>query len=361
MVSDAVDSAQLARVLVIKLRHHGDVLLASPVLSVLKARARQVEIDALVYDDTRDMLDQHPALAQLHTVGRRWRALGPIARAGGEFALWRTLRARRYDLIVHLTDHPRGAWLARTLGATASVAPARAGRWWNASFTHRYPVVSGGRRHIVETHLDALRRIGLQSTLDERRLVLEPGAAAVAHVDGLLASHGLGAGGFIHLHPASRWRFKCWPVASNVTLIDALVGAGYRVVLTGAPTDEERAFIADILAHTQSRLVDLTGALTLKQLAALTACARLFVGVDSAPMHMAAAMGTPVVALFGPSGDIEWGPWQVAHRVVSSQSHPCRPCGFDGCGGGKVSDCLTAIPPARVLDAVRSLLAETGR
>ncbi|MEO7405171.1 MAG: hypothetical protein ABIU95_16035, partial [Burkholderiales bacterium] len=135
MVADAVDPAQLARVLVIKLRHHGDVLLASPALSVLKARAPQAEIDALVYDDTRDMLDQHPALTQLHTIGRRWRTLGPLAQARAEFGLWRTLRARRYDLIVHLTDHPRGAWLARTLGAPASVAPARAGRWWNASFT----------------------------------------------------------------------------------------------------------------------------------------------------------------------------------------------------------------------------------
>jgi heptosyltransferase-3 len=108
-------------------------------------------------------------------------------------------------------------------------------------------------------------------------------------------------------------------------------------------------------------VVNLTGQLSLKQLAALSARARIFVGVDSAPMHIAAAMRTPVVALFGPSGDQEWGPWQVPHRVVSSTHHPCRPCGFDGCGGGKVSDCLTSIPAARVLGAVTQLLAETRR
>jgi hypothetical protein len=87
--------------------------------------------------------------------------------------------------------------------------------------------------------------------------------------------------------------------------------------------------------------VDLSGQLTLKQLAALTGHAKLFVGVDSAPMHIAAAMGTPVVALFGPSGELEWGPWRVANRVIVSDAHPCRPCGNDGCGGGKVSECLT--------------------
>jgi heptosyltransferase-3 len=105
--------------------------------------------------------------------------------------------------------------------------------------------------------------------------------------------------------------------------------------------------------------VDLSGALGLRELAALTREARAFVGVDSAPMHIAAAAGTPVVALFGPSGDAEWGPWQVAQRVVTSTEHPCRPCGNDGCGGGKVSECLTTLPVERVHAALRALIAET--
>jgi heptosyltransferase-3 len=72
-------------------------------------------------------------------------------------------------------------------------------------------------------------------------------------------------------------------------------------------------------------------------------------------MHIAAAMQTPVVALFGPSGDIEWGPWMVRSRVITS-GHPCRPCGNDGCGGGKVSECLTMLPVERVLGAINELL-----
>jgi heptosyltransferase-3 len=112
-----------------------------------------------------------------------------------------------------------------------------------------------------------------------------------------------------------------------------------------------------ILAACRSTPVDLSGQLSLKALAALTQRAKLFIGVDSAPMHIAAAMGTPVVALFGPSGEIEWQPWRVPHRVITSEAHPCRPCGNDGCGGGKVSECLTTIPAARVLAAADALLA----
>jgi len=68
-------------------------------------------------------------------------------------------------------------------------------------------------------------------------------------------------------------------------------------------------------------------------------------------------MGTPTLALFGPSGEAEWGPWNVAHRLVTSR-HSCRPCGLDGCGGGKVSECLTTIPVDSVHAAARDLLAQ---
>src|SRR6187551_3162391 len=108
MVRDAVPLGECARALVVKLRHHGDVLLASPVISVLKARAPRMEVDALVYDETAPMLDAHPALAQLHAVGRNWREAGALRQISEERALFRALRGRRYDLLVHLTDHARG-------------------------------------------------------------------------------------------------------------------------------------------------------------------------------------------------------------------------------------------------------------
>ena len=355
---DAVDLAQVRRVLVVKLRHHGDVLLASPVIGTLRNHAPHAEVDALVYADTADMLSLHPGLAHLHVIDRKWKQGGAMARAAAEWRLFSTLRARRYDLLVHLTDHPRGAWLARLLGCRHAVAPdhpKKAGVW-RRSFTHLYPLPSRGGRHRVELDLDALRRIGIQPADDERKLVLEPGTDAQVRVTELLRAHGLADRGYIHLHPASRWQFKCWTPERTAALIDRLQERGERVVLTAAPEEDELALVAAISGRTRTPAVDLSGKLTLKMLAALSQRARLFIGVDSAPMHIAAAVGTPVVALFGPSGETEWSPWKVPHRVVTSSVHRCRPCGNDGCGGGKVSECLTSIPVQAVLDAVVELL-----
>lgn len=356
-IRDAVPLGEIARALVIILRHHGDVLLASPVLSALKAQANAAELDALVYDDTSPMLEGHPALARLHLVGRDWRNAGFPARLRSELRLYGALRARRYDLLIHLTEQPRGAWLARALGVRYRVAPAAGGRraFWSGSFTHLFPSAGNGRRHRVEANLDALRRIGLQPGMEERRLRFVPGEAAEARIDEVLASEGIRPREFVHIHPASRWSFKCWTAERNAELIDRLATVA-RVVLTSAPDPEEAFQIAEILSRTRSKPVNLAGRLSIKELGALTARARLFLGVDSMPMHLAAAVGTPTVALFGPSGEHEWRPWRVAHRVVTS-SHACRPCGNDGCGGGKVSECLTTLGVEEVWAAARELLA----
>ena len=153
-------------------------------------------------------------------------------------------------------------------------------------------------------------------------------------------------------------------------MCDALAAKGWPIVLTSAPEAKEKALIADVCAAREKHAAapaparcvpagtfDFSGQLSLKELAALTARAKLFVGVDSAPMHIAAAMGRPVVAIFGPSGDREWGPWGEGHRVVTSTKYPCRPCGMAGCNDSKVSDCLITLPVAQVLAACEELLA----
>jgi heptosyltransferase-3 len=186
--------------------------------------------------------------------------------------------------------------------------------------------------------------------MNERNVTFVPGADAEKAIDELV-----GDTPYVHLHPASRWRFKCWPAERNAELIDRLAADGHNVVLTSAP--DEVGFIDEILNKAKSAPVSLAGKLSIKELGALTARARLFIGVDSMPMHLAAAMGTPTIALFGPSGENEWGPWNVERRVVTT-THTCRPCGYDGCGGGKLSECLAFLPVEPVYAAARELLAK---
>jgi heptosyltransferase-3 len=356
---DAVALDQIRHVLVIKLRNLGDVLLASPVVSALKSELPHVEVDALVYADTADMLRDHPNLAQLHVVHRDWKRLGIWQRLKRERQLLAALRQRRYDLIVHLTEHVRGIWLTRLLRPRFSVAPdLRTYRLYRKTFTHRYPVIGGNRRHTVEINLDALRRVGIYPDKAKRGLVLAVSPSAVAVAQEALSQANLIDRSFVLIHPGSRWFFKCWPPDRMAGLCNAIVASGMPVALVSGPDPLEKWLLNEVTRRLKQPLATFPGTLSLKELAALIARARLFVGMDSAPMHMAAAMGTPTVALFGPSGDIEWGPWQVPHRIVTS-THPCRPCGRDGCGGGKRSECLAAIDVPQAFAAVQFLLDET--
>src|SRR5512133_3590817 len=110
---DPVGPDSIRRALVTKLRHHGDVLLASPVFTTLARIAPRAEVDALVYRETQPMLANHPAIARIHTIDRDWKRQGVLRQLGAERKLLAALRERRYDLLVHLTEHPRGATLAR--------------------------------------------------------------------------------------------------------------------------------------------------------------------------------------------------------------------------------------------------------
>ena len=238
-VDASLDPSRIRRVLVTKLRHHGDVLLASPVLAALKRRLPDAEIDALVYRETRDMLAGHPDLAQLHLVAKG-------GRLGEEWRLLRALRGRDYDLLVHLTSSSRGAWLARLLRPAVAVAPLHPGRLYRNSFTHLYRAANA--RHIVECNLDALRRIGIWPEEADKKLVLVAGDDAERSAARQLGELGLEPGKFVLIHPTSRWLFKCWPEARVAELAQRLAERGLPVLFTSGPDRQETAMIERIQA-----------------------------------------------------------------------------------------------------------------
>jgi heptosyltransferase-3 len=357
-LKDAINLALVKRVLVIKLRHHGDVLLTSPVFSALASKKPDIEIDALVYAETSPMLEDHPAISEIHRIDRKWKKQGITTQWREERKLMTALQNRHYDLIIHLTEHARGSRLVRRLRPRYSVAqayPEKRGRTWRSTFTHTYELPDKPR-HMVEVHLDALRRLGIYPAQQDRKLVLNAGPDAEQFADELLAEHGLEPGGYILVHPTSRWMFKGWSVDGFAKVINGLAGKGYKLILTSAPDQAELNTVSKIVSAVNGDgVIDIAGQTDLKQLAALIDRAACFIGLDSVPMHIAAAMDTPCVALFGPSNDQKWGPWMVNHRVISAAA-TCRPCELDGCGNGKVSDCLMSIPADQVIAAAETLL-----
>jgi len=355
---DAIDTGKVQRALVIKLRHHGDVLLTSPVFSVLAEQIPGIEIDALVYAETAPMLEGHPAITSVHKIDRDWKRHGLKMQWQQERGLMNALRSRHYDLVIQLTEHARGARLARRLKPRYSVARRyrdKRGHWWRNSFTHTYSIPKNPR-HTIEVHLDALRRLGIYPDIEHRRLTIVPGEAAEARAEETLERHRFGNKGFLLIHPTSRWLFKGWSRQSFADVLDALHTAGHKLILTAAPDAREMEIAQQIIESSKANIVDLSGQLNLKELAAMIDRAACFIGLDSVPMHIAAATGTPCVALFGPSDEQTWGPWMVPNRVLT-QPVTCRPCGLDGCGNSKVSDCLMAIESRAVVDAVEELLA----
>lgn len=360
--ADAIPQSDIRRVLVIKLRNHGDVLLTSPVFTVLKENLPHAEVDALAYADTTPMLEGHPAIARLFPVTRSSKT-GPVASLCAELRLLRDLRSRCYDLIVHLTDHNRGARLCRILRPRFSVThDGDFAKFFRKSFTHIVPVPKNRMsRHAVETHLDALRRLGIHPASDNsKRLVIVPGADAESRAEALLAEHALARGKFVLIHPGSRWLFKCWPADRIRALIAKLTGDGARIVVTGAPDPRELELVKAALRDAPAGVVDLSAKLSLRELAAMIARAGVFFGVDSVPMHIAAATGTPAVAIFGPSSDSVWSPWMSKHTVLRAAGFTCAPCNVDGCGGSKRSACIENIPVATAHAAIRKHFSLTA-
>jgi heptosyltransferase-3 len=193
-----------------------------------------------------------------------------VRQARHEGALLSTLNGRRYQLLVHLTEHWRGAWLSQALRPRWSVAPAaRAGRAWRWAFSHRYLLPRGTPRHTVELNLDALRRVGIYPEEARSASCWSPARRPVRRVDELLAQHGLAPGSFIHAHPTSRWLFKAWTEEANAELLRRLAHDGHRVVVTAAPDAREKSIVGRILAQAPG-VTDLSGQLTLRELAALT-------------------------------------------------------------------------------------------
>ncbi|MBF0308232.1 MAG: putative lipopolysaccharide heptosyltransferase III [Magnetococcales bacterium] len=354
------DSPQ--RILVIKSRHIGDVLLTTALIATLKAHYPDSRITALVKRGTESMLSANPHLEAVLTFPQREREEGAVAFGARGLRWFLALRRARFDWVINTTEGDRGVITAFLSGAPKRTGLVRSEgdkRWRRWLLTE--PMTSlPGNRHTVERNLDLIA--GTIPDNWRREVVLVATAEAAARVEGLLREAGWdGAQPLAWIHPVARWYFKCWTHDGFARTGDWLAQRGFAVVVSSGPDETGMAWSAEMLSRMNAPVLDLRGRLSLEELSALAARCRFFVGVDSAPMHMAAAMGVPTLALFGPSGAFDWGPWpngwegrttpyphrhgiqQAGKHLVVQQDWECVPCGKDGCKGSKRSDCLETL------------------
>ncbi|WP_434779386.1 putative lipopolysaccharide heptosyltransferase III [Neisseria sp. Ec49-e6-T10] len=320
----SAQNPQPKRILIIKLRHHGDVLLMTPLATQLKKQYPDAQIDALIYKETIDILKFNNDFHQLYSIDRGWKKLGLRMHLSLELELLRVLKHNCYDLIIHLTESWRGALICRFCRPVKSISidyPRRKGYWWKHSFTH---LVKLHHEHTVLTHLRVLEPLDIPYSNNVPLKLLVANKDAVC-VQQKLKELGWQKEPFILIHPGARWAFKCWDDEKMAKLIRLLLNDGGSVVLTGAPNEFEQTMISNIKQKMQltkkDKLFDLSGQLSLSELSAAIAQSVCFVGVDSVPMHMAAALSIKGVALFGATKIDIWAPWSDSIRVIDASEY----------------------------------------
>lgn len=358
MLSD-LDVKDIHRILLIRLRKIGDVLLMVPAIRAFRQNFPKAFIAALVNAGTESMLSGNPLLDEILVFDPQWKKLPLKQRIKKEWEFVRQVRQRRFDLAINFTEGDRGAFLCLASGARLKVGVLRKDNslWWKKFIFHHLIELKNVRSHVIEQLLEIPRNLGIET--QDKSLEIFYDIEDETKINQLLESAGIKKHEIlVHIHPTSHWLFKCWRDEGMAEVIDALQERnGLRVILTGGPDQRELEKVSNIVNLCRSAPINLSGQLTLKQMAALSHRCRLFIGVDTAPMHIAAAVGTPVVALFGPSGENNWGPWGEGHTVIKKDM-PCRPCGKDGCGGSKKSRCLEEITATEVLEAAWATLGK---
>lgn len=299
--------ADIRRILILQIGPIGDTLFTMPALKALRGRFPAATIAVLASPGAGDVLRGTPYLDIL----RVCRSGLDLIRAMAEF------RQLGFDLAIGLST--RGSWLA-----SFCRAPYKAGFPSPfLSLSEPGPLKEIPSTHIVEYCLDVARLVGAAVPEGEHALEiwLSPGDREGA--EAFMAAHHLRAP-LVAMHPSGHYfRFKRWPVERYAQLAEALAVEGCQTVVVGGPEDTELGMKVARLARSAPALA--VGRLRLKETAALIGRCQLFIGNDSAPLHMAAAVGTPAIGLFGPTSPSQFSPCGPGHSVIY-KSLPCSPC-----------------------------------
>lgn len=354
---------------VLKFRNIGDVLLATPVFRALRSRYPQAGIAAVVNEGTEEMLTGNPDIDRIIVYRRPDRTSSGWKRVSAEVSLLREIRSWRPDLTVSLTEGDRGAFLSLLSGAACRIGVSSFGtgfRWKDRIFTHLHRGKIGFR-HEALYNLDILSAAAIPPADRTLRFFFSPEDERRART--ILQEAGVPEGApYAVVHPCSRWVFKCWGDGKMASVMAHLADRGITPVVTSGPAEAEIERAARVAEAYGNPRANVGGKLTLKEMGALLASARLYVGVDTAAMHIAAAVGTPVVALFGPTSAIRWAPWEgmewgysrermagtvsVGRHIVVQKDWECVPCRRAGCEDSKRSRCLEETGVEEVLEAV---------
>lgn len=336
-------------ILIIRRRYLGDLVLLGPLLRNLRRHWPKASLTVLAESAYGPVLALNPDVASI---------LAFPAGAGGWVRFLRRLRAARYSHVLDLDNTEKTAlltWWTRAPFRTALRHKGRPRLPRGYTRVVRDPSDAHERRSIDEYYLQVLGAVGVPVVDREVRLV--PRADDLAAVRSFVpASHPR-----LLVHPGSRSPYRLWPGANFAAVCDRLQAeSGVRVVLAGGPREQD--LLADIRRQCATPPAVTSQPLEIARFAALAAQFDAFLGHDSGPMHVAAAVGTPVIALFGSQNMALWRPHGSRHRLLQAPM-PCRDCVAPGVcvpGDSYRSYCVRRLEVGTVLGAVRDVLGESA-
>lgn len=352
------------KVLVVVPLRIGDVLLSTPVIRSIRLAWPKAEIDVLVFENTEGILSRNPDINRVITVPTR-----P--------GIWAHLRLilslfRRYDLALTtlLGDRPTlYVWAAGKIRLGMQDGSKK--EHWKQHLLTRWAFFDHVNTHTVLTNLGLVNLLGIKCSSE----VVVAWDKSDEHTVAKLLPFDPQAESFAVLHMSPKFAYKMWHRDGWIELAQWLEKKGIRAVLTGSSAPDEMEYVGQIFRSMPSATVNMAGKLSLAGSAFLISRASCYVGPDTALTHVAAALGTPTVALFGPSNPVKWGPWpknyvensnpysmkgtQRVNNVVLLQGEgDCVPCMEEGCDrhNDSLSDCLQSLQSVRAIDAVCELL-----
>ncbi|MFH1562887.1 MAG: lipopolysaccharide heptosyltransferase II [Nitrospirota bacterium] len=338
------------KILIIRLSSIGDIVLASPLIRLVRKKFPQAKIDMLVCSEFEELISANPNLSQVILFDRKTGLKGLLR-------LCKKIRKERYDLVIDIHKKLRSSIICWTSGAKQTVV-------YNKHSFLRFLLVNFKINRFVTTtyvanlYLKSVERFGIED--DGQGLELDITQAKDMGVLELLRQEGVSKEcSLIGLAPGAHWNTKRWFKESFIELANLLLQRkGVKIVILGGKDEMELG--KEIESGLLDKPINAVGKLSLMETAALLKRCNVLITNDTGVMHIAAAVKTPVVAIFGPTvGEFGYYPYRVANRVISKDL-PCKPCTTKGTSKCKINtfDCMRIISTDEVLEAVIGLVKE---
>lgn len=346
-------------ILIVKLSAIGDVVHTLPFLEVLRKNYPDARIDWVVEEEAGQIIMGHPMLDHILVSRRKtWqkKLTKPRQRTAAlkeMIRFIRKLRSHKYDLVVDLHGLFKSGILTglskgkRKIGFTG-------GKEGSSLFLSERPYYVNYNEHALDRYLKTIDYLGC--TLYPWKGDIPVGGSDREAIENFILKNRLRKDRIVAINPMARWKTKLWEPERFSLLADRVQqDLNGKVVFTGS--DQDRVVIDEIVKMMKTTPLDLTGRTSLKALAYLYSKCFLLITTDTGPMHMAAAMGCPVVALFGPTAPWRTGPYGKGHRVIREELE-CSPCFKKKCDN---LNCMMGITVDRVFDAVKEFFQNADK